>query len=238
LSERYVIGVDCSTTATKAVVFDARGRAVAEARRTFPLSRPRPGWHEQRARDWWDSTRDAIAEVASSVDADAIAAIGLTHQRETFVCLDPDTQDPDGHLRSHPEDDVARYKGPLLYRVQVRRGHANRVLGRPAMRVRNNLGGVKVLLQCPPRPRSLHHRSGIHKRPVHIEQHCVAAECHVVQFIWRRSACQSAQERGSGRGSERRLAASKESASGRRDPNLQCDINSCATLYPFELAYC
>jgi sugar (pentulose or hexulose) kinase len=88
MSERYVIGVDCSTTATKAVVFDARGRTVVEARRTFPLSRPRPGWHEQRARDWWDSTRETIAEVASSVDADAIAAIGLTHQRETFVCLD------------------------------------------------------------------------------------------------------------------------------------------------------
>lgn len=88
MSERYVIGVDCSTTATKAVVFDARGRAVAEARRTFPLSRPRPGWHEQSARDWWTCTAETIAEVASSVDADAIAAIGLTHQRETFVCLD------------------------------------------------------------------------------------------------------------------------------------------------------
>jgi hypothetical protein len=41
---------------------------------------------------------------------------------ETFVCLDPDTQDPEGHLKKYPEDDVARYKGPLLYRVHVRRG--------------------------------------------------------------------------------------------------------------------
>lgn len=85
---RYVVGVDCSTTATKAVVFDADGRAVAEARQTFPLSRPRPSWHEQTARDWWTSTRATIAEAASSVDADAVGAIGITHQRETFVCLD------------------------------------------------------------------------------------------------------------------------------------------------------
>jgi DNA-directed RNA polymerase subunit RPC12/RpoP len=40
---------------------------------------------------------------------------------ETFTCLDPDTQDPD-YLKDHPEYDVARYKGPLLYRVHVRRG--------------------------------------------------------------------------------------------------------------------
>jgi xylulokinase len=84
----YVIGVDCSTTATKAVVFDAAGTAVAEGRRSFPLSRPRPGWHEQDARTWRESTFGALADAVSQVDATDVLAIGLTHQRESFVCLD------------------------------------------------------------------------------------------------------------------------------------------------------
>lgn len=85
---RYVIGMDCSTTATKAVVWDMEGNAVAEGRATFSLSSPQPGWGEQNAEDWWRSTRDALRQAAGAVDADQIGAIGITHQRETFVCLD------------------------------------------------------------------------------------------------------------------------------------------------------
>lgn len=89
-STDYVIGVDSSTTATKAVVWDLEGNSVAEGRATFPLAMPRPGWHEQSAEDWWRSTRDALREVASKVDPNRVRAIGLTHQRESFVCLGED----------------------------------------------------------------------------------------------------------------------------------------------------
>lgn len=85
---RYVIGIDCSTTATKAVVWDMEGNAVAEGRATFPLSSPNPGWGEQNAEDWWRSTRDALRQAAGGVDANQIGAIGITIQRESFVCLD------------------------------------------------------------------------------------------------------------------------------------------------------
>lgn len=90
---RYVVGIDSSTTATKAIVFDETGRAVSEGRRTFPLNRPNPGWHEQNARHWWESTRAAVAEAAAAVDASRIGAIGITHQRESFVCLDASGHD-------------------------------------------------------------------------------------------------------------------------------------------------
>jgi xylulokinase len=89
---RYVIGMDCSTTATKAVVWDMEGNAVAEGRATFPLSSPNPGWGEQNAEDWWRSTRDALRDAAGSIDAREIAAIGITHQRETFVPLNERAQ--------------------------------------------------------------------------------------------------------------------------------------------------
>jgi sugar (pentulose or hexulose) kinase len=83
----YVIGVDSSTTATKAVVWDREGHAVAHGRAEFSLALPRPGWHEQDAEDWWRSTATAIRRALQSVDALEIEALGVTHQRETFACL-------------------------------------------------------------------------------------------------------------------------------------------------------
>jgi xylulokinase len=85
-----VIGVDCSTTACKAVVWDRNGRAVATGRRGYGLNHVRSGWVEQHAPDWWEATSGAIAEAVALAGAGRIAAIGITHQRETFVCLDRD----------------------------------------------------------------------------------------------------------------------------------------------------
>src|SRR3954453_21774178 len=86
----YVIGIDSSTTATKAVVWNRAGRAVADGRAEFSLALPRPGWHEQDAEDWWRSTVTAVRRALQSVDAADVDAIGLTPQGETFACLDED----------------------------------------------------------------------------------------------------------------------------------------------------
>jgi xylulokinase len=86
----YVIGIDASTTATKAVVWDRDGRAISEGRSEFPLAMPRPGWHEQDPEDWWRSTGSAVRLAMRTVDAADIEAICVTHQRETFACLDED----------------------------------------------------------------------------------------------------------------------------------------------------
>jgi xylulokinase len=82
--------VDCSTTASKAVVFDATGAVLAGASRPLDLSQPRPGWYEQDAEQWWTATVSAIIDVAAQVDAGLIGSLCLTHQRESFVCLGPD----------------------------------------------------------------------------------------------------------------------------------------------------
>src|SRR4051812_7220647 len=84
----YVIGLDSSTTATKAVVWNREGGAVADGRAQFSLALPRPGWHEQDAEDWWRSTATAVRAALRSVDGADVEAICLTHQRETFVCVD------------------------------------------------------------------------------------------------------------------------------------------------------
>jgi sugar (pentulose or hexulose) kinase len=79
-----VIGIDSSTSATKAIAWDREGRAVAEGRAPIAMSNPAPGYFEQDPADWWRSTGQALNEVTTQVDAARIAAIGISNQRETF----------------------------------------------------------------------------------------------------------------------------------------------------------
>ena len=86
------LAVDCSTTAAKAVVFAPDGRVVAAASRPLTLQRPAATRYEQDARQWWQATRDAIADAVAQLGPAAaqVRALCLTHQRESFVCLDGD----------------------------------------------------------------------------------------------------------------------------------------------------
>ena len=47
-----VIGIDSSTTATKAIAWDRTGAPVAEGRAAIPLAQPRPRYFEQEPEDW------------------------------------------------------------------------------------------------------------------------------------------------------------------------------------------
>jgi xylulokinase len=82
-----IIGVDCSTTAVKAIVWDKKGNPVVEGREKMQLLTPKPKWGEQRAEQWWDATAKAVKKIAQQIDPRRIAAIGITHQRESFVPL-------------------------------------------------------------------------------------------------------------------------------------------------------
>ncbi|WP_407342855.1 FGGY-family carbohydrate kinase [Pengzhenrongella phosphoraccumulans] len=87
----FVLAVDCSTTAAKAVIHDAAGVVVAQASSPLATAQPRPAWHEQDAEAWWVATRIAVGQaVAMLPDPGLIRAMCLTHQRESFVCLGAD----------------------------------------------------------------------------------------------------------------------------------------------------
>lgn len=85
-----VIAVDSSTTATKALAFGPDGEVRAQGRSPIERSCPQPAWHEQDARQWWASTADALRQTTAQLAAagDRPVAIGITHQRESFVCVD------------------------------------------------------------------------------------------------------------------------------------------------------
>ena len=48
----YFIGIDSSTTATKALLIDEKGIVVAVASREYPFETPQPLWSEQSPKLW------------------------------------------------------------------------------------------------------------------------------------------------------------------------------------------
>ncbi|MGV7297662.1 FGGY family carbohydrate kinase, partial [Mycobacterium kansasii] len=82
---RIVVSIDSSTTACKAMAWDARGSALAEGRAAYPLRQPHPGWYEQDAENWWAGACTALRDCLAQIDARQVDALAITHQRETFV---------------------------------------------------------------------------------------------------------------------------------------------------------
>lgn len=87
---QIVIGLDSSTTATKAVAWQPDGSVAGEGRSPIPLSRPAPDLYEQDPEDWWRSACEALRQLLERVDPDAVAAVAISNQRETFVPLADD----------------------------------------------------------------------------------------------------------------------------------------------------
>ena len=83
-----VLALDTGTTGIRAMAIDEAGQPVAWAYREFPQHFPRPGWVEHDASDIWEATQATLADVVAALDGKAIAAIGITNQRETAVAWD------------------------------------------------------------------------------------------------------------------------------------------------------
>jgi glycerol kinase len=85
-----ILALDQSTSATKAVLFDALGTVLDKASRDHRQIYPQPGWVEHDAEEIWSNTLAVIAMVASRNGnriAD-LAAISITNQRETVLVFD------------------------------------------------------------------------------------------------------------------------------------------------------
>ncbi len=121
LSDPLLIGIDCSTTGSKAVVFDLAGRTVSSASSPLTTTSPHPGWHEQDAGTWWPATDAAVrAALAALPDPHRVAAICLTHQRESFVAVDADNTPRHPAvlwLDARAAAEIARYGTPEVERL-------------------------------------------------------------------------------------------------------------------------
>ena len=85
-----VLGIDVSTTATKAVLIDESGAVAGAVSAEYPFDTPRPLWSEQDPGLWRDGAIAAIAGVLAAAErsGDDVAAVGLTGQMHGLVLLD------------------------------------------------------------------------------------------------------------------------------------------------------
>ena len=86
----FFIGIDTSTTATKALLIDAEGQLLGVAANEYSFETPRPLWSEQSPQLWWDATIQSIRQLMkkTGVDKNGIQGIGLTGQMHGLVLLD------------------------------------------------------------------------------------------------------------------------------------------------------
>lgn len=86
----YLLGIDVSTTATKALLVDQSGKEIAAASSLYSYDKPRDLWSEQDPSVWWEGAWRSIREVMSKTGArpEQISAIGLTGQMHGLVMLD------------------------------------------------------------------------------------------------------------------------------------------------------
>ena len=88
MSETTLIGIDIGTTALKALLTTADGRALARFAQPYPILRPAPGHAEQNPEDWWNAVLAALGHFAQTHDLTGLAAIGLTSQVNSHVFVD------------------------------------------------------------------------------------------------------------------------------------------------------
>ena len=55
-----LLGIDVGTSATKTVLFDEQGQALASHTEGYPMMTPRSAWAEQDPEDWWRATVNGI----------------------------------------------------------------------------------------------------------------------------------------------------------------------------------
>jgi xylulokinase len=89
---KYFIGIDASTTATKALLINESGAVVETVSAEYSYETPRPLWSEQSPELWWHGTIESIRGVMAKagIPREDVKGLGLTGQMHGLVLLDKD----------------------------------------------------------------------------------------------------------------------------------------------------
>jgi L-xylulokinase len=88
--KRYLMGIDCGGTYSKAVLFDTQGREVGLARAQVSMQTPEPGFTERNLEEFWTSVKKAISRAleTSGISREDIAAVGVTGHGKGLYMID------------------------------------------------------------------------------------------------------------------------------------------------------
>lgn len=90
MAEPLLLALDQGTTSTRAILFDAQGRALGEAGRPLQQFYPEDGWVEHDPEEIFQACVEVLREAVSKAGRSMaeVTAIGITNQRETVVIWD------------------------------------------------------------------------------------------------------------------------------------------------------
>ncbi|MGC3961397.1 MAG: glycerol kinase GlpK [Verrucomicrobiota bacterium] len=91
-----ILAIDQSTSATKAVLFDAFGKALDKESCNHRQIYPQPGWVEHDAEEIWKNVLAVIDKITkrNRASLSRLAALSITNQRETVLVFDRKTGKP------------------------------------------------------------------------------------------------------------------------------------------------
>lgn len=97
--KKYLMALDQGTTSSRCIIFNKKGEIVSLAQKEFTQYFPQSGWVEHDANEIWASQAGVMTEAMAkcSIEAEEIAAIGITNQRETTIVWDKETGEPIYH---------------------------------------------------------------------------------------------------------------------------------------------
>ncbi len=83
------LSIDIGTSVAKVLAFDECGHLLAQARVTYEIHRPKPGWAEQDPEEWWQAVVQATRSVVALLSELQICidVISLTGQMHGLVLL-------------------------------------------------------------------------------------------------------------------------------------------------------
>ncbi len=91
-----MIAIDAGTTGVRSRAVFTDDAPVVASYREFAQHYPQPGWVEHDATEIWEAVVATVGDVVDQVGRDAVAAIGITNQRETVVAWNRSTGEPYG----------------------------------------------------------------------------------------------------------------------------------------------
>jgi glycerol kinase len=146
---KLILALDQSTSATKAVLFNAAGRVVDRAVREHHQIHPQAGWVEHDANEIWINTREVIREIVRRERAPLarLAGISVTNQRETVVVFDRRTGKP----LSPAIVWQCRRSEAICQRLREQ-GHEQLVRRRTGLRIDTYFSGSKIAWLLQERP--------------------------------------------------------------------------------------
>lgn len=93
---KYILALDQSTSATKALIFGENGRVVDQEALPHEQHYPQPGWVEHDAEEIYQNTIKVLSTLMARNTnlRENVAGLSVTNQRETFVIFDKATGTP------------------------------------------------------------------------------------------------------------------------------------------------